>query len=68
MGEIADDILNGDSCEICGQYFDDEGYDHPRKCSQCFIDAPSSNGRTVGFGPTNLGSNPRGAIYGKDRK
>jgi hypothetical protein len=34
MGEMADDILDGLCCEICGVYFEDEdtpGY--PRRCS-----------------------------------
>lgn len=35
MGEIADDLINGDACEICGQYFEDEGEGYPRQCEQC---------------------------------
>lgn len=36
MGEYADDILEGDCCEICGEYFeDDESPGHPRTCAAC---------------------------------
>ena len=32
MGEIADDMINGNSC-ACGEYFEDEGPGYPRFCS-----------------------------------
>ncbi len=36
MGEIAEMILEGDLCEICGVYLDDEGGDgFPRRCEGC---------------------------------
>lgn len=35
MGEIADDIINGDCCQICGCYFEDEGAGYPRTCNSC---------------------------------
>lgn len=40
MGEIAEQMLNGDMCEGCGEYFDDilEGEDgpgYPRRCPSC---------------------------------
>ena len=40
MGEIADMMLEGDLCEMCGCYIDDEGGSgFPRYCSkQCAID------------------------------
>jgi hypothetical protein len=34
MGEMADDILDGVFCEICGEYIGEEcGY--PRRCEGC---------------------------------
>lgn len=39
MGEIAEMVLNGILCQICGQYIDDDytygdpGY--PRECKDC---------------------------------
>ena len=34
MGEIADDIISGACCELCGEYFKKEqGY--PCKCKGC---------------------------------
>ena len=38
MGEIADDIINGDCCQYCGEYFDSEGDGYPRTCAGCSID------------------------------
>ena len=35
MGEIADDLINGDACEVCGVYFDDPGQGYPRRCEGC---------------------------------
>lgn len=35
MGEAADDILDGDCCEGCGMFFEDEGAGYPRRCKQC---------------------------------
>lgn len=35
MGEIADAILDGDFCQICGEYIDDEGCGFPRTCDGC---------------------------------
>ena len=34
MGEIADDIISGACCEICGVYFDEE-YGFPVTCDEC---------------------------------
>lgn len=35
MGEMADDIIDGASCELCGVYFkDDHGY--PVVCKHCW--------------------------------
>lgn len=45
MGEIADDLIDGSACEICGQYFldpdDEDGetlYQHgyPVVCKECW--------------------------------
>lgn len=45
MGEIADDMINGTSCSLCGQYFQnpkkhDEPYTHgyPVVCEECWQD------------------------------
>jgi hypothetical protein len=39
MGEIADAMLEGDLCEMCGVALDGEGYGIPRYCSnQCAKD------------------------------
>jgi hypothetical protein len=38
MGEIADAILEGDLCEICGVYLG-EGDGFPRTCTGCGGDA-----------------------------
>jgi hypothetical protein len=35
MGEIADDIIDGNCCETCGEYFEDEGDGFPRQCGGC---------------------------------
>lgn len=40
MGEIADDIYEGITCQLCGVFFDDvlEGAEppgHPRTCDDC---------------------------------
>jgi hypothetical protein len=34
MGEIADQILNGDMCEGCGEWMG-EGDGYPRRCPGC---------------------------------
>lgn len=40
MGEIADDMIDGDCCDICGQYFEkaDAIYEHghPATCWDCW--------------------------------
>ena len=45
MGEIADDIIKGRCCAICGQYFEDPdnpgtNYEHgyPVACKECYDD------------------------------
>lgn len=35
MGEIADYLINGDDCELCGMPFDEPGDGYPRKCGGC---------------------------------
>ncbi|KKK83057.1 hypothetical protein LCGC14_2797180 [marine sediment metagenome] len=34
MGEIADDIIDGLCCAICGVYFEEE-HGYPVACSEC---------------------------------
>lgn len=33
MGEIADDMINGFTCEMCGMFLDGEEPGYPRYCS-----------------------------------
>jgi len=36
MGDIVEQILNGEDCEVCGMYIDDDGAEgFPRKCAGC---------------------------------
>lgn len=37
MGELADDMVNGQSCSWCGVYFD-EDHGYPVICKDCFDD------------------------------
>lgn len=34
MGEVADSMIYGDACEMCGVPLDDEGIGFPRYCSK----------------------------------
>lgn len=34
MGDVAEAILNGDDCEVCGEYLG-EGDGYPRRCKAC---------------------------------
>lgn len=38
MGEIAEMIVDGEICQICGEVFDDEPPGHPRSCEECAED------------------------------
>ncbi len=38
MGEIADDIVSGDICDMCCTPFDDEGAGYPRRCAECRVE------------------------------
>lgn len=44
MGEVADDMIEGRACELCGQYFENpttgELYEHgyPVVCKDCWKD------------------------------
>lgn len=35
MGEIADQLINGDDCEACGLPFEEPGDGFPRRCAAC---------------------------------
>ena len=35
MGEIADAILDGVFCEVCGEFIESVPPGHPRKCESC---------------------------------
>lgn len=35
MGEMADYMINGDDCQICGVPFDDAGEGFSRTCKAC---------------------------------
>lgn len=34
MGEIADSMINGEVCEMCGVWLDGESTGYPRYCSE----------------------------------
>ncbi len=34
MGDMADDIIDGDCCQVCGQYFN-ESQGYPCTCTEC---------------------------------
>lgn len=38
MGEIADDIIDGACCALCGVYFEEE-HGYPVLCSDCYKDS-----------------------------
>jgi len=43
MGELADDMIDGTACELCGMYFVDKNEDlythgHPAICWDCWKD------------------------------
>lgn len=42
MGEIADSILDGDFCQVCGEYLG-EGDGFPVTCPACLSDEDYSN-------------------------
>lgn len=49
MGEIADAILNGDMCQSCGVYIeDDEANGFPRDCASCKEPEPSNYTEATG--------------------
>lgn len=35
MGEMADLIIDGDVCQVCGCNFEDSGAGYPRTCTGC---------------------------------
>lgn len=35
MGEMADAVLDGEFCQICGEYLDDYAPGYPRTCAGC---------------------------------
>lgn len=35
MGEMADMILGGVLCQVCGGYIEDEDWGFPRTCDDC---------------------------------
>lgn len=35
MGDMADDLIDGDACQVCGCYFEDSGSGYPRTCNGC---------------------------------
>lgn len=37
MGQLADDMVNGYSCTLCGVYFEDE-HGYPVVCQSCYDD------------------------------
>ena len=53
MGEIADDMINGDMCQVCGVWLGD-GDGYPRSCSGC-KDEPGYEDE----GPANKPKDPK---------
>lgn len=51
MGEIADNILNGNDCQYCGEYLG-EGDGYPRSCRRCCYDTNDKKNiqETIGTG------------------
>lgn len=45
MGEIADALLNGDDCEVCGEHLG-PGDGFPRRCAGCRRDVSDSRPRS----------------------
>ena len=37
MGEMADDMIDGAACELCGMYFEEE-HGYPVICKDCWKD------------------------------
>lgn len=35
MGDIADMMLDGTLCQVCGEYIGQEDFDFPQSCSSC---------------------------------
>ena len=46
MGEIADDMIEGASCQWCGQYFTEE-HGYPVVCSECWATASKEERKNV---------------------
>jgi len=36
MGQMADDIIDGACCALCGEYFEDGDQGYPCVCSECY--------------------------------
>lgn len=48
MGEIADSMINGETCEMCGVFLDGERPGYPRYCSlECAKDRGAGIERVV---------------------
>lgn len=48
MGEVADAMLNGEDCEMCGIFLGGESPGYPRYCSiQCADDRGASHDQVV---------------------
>jgi len=46
MGELADDMIEGASCQWCGQYFEEE-HGHPVVCKECWTDTTLEERKNV---------------------
>ena len=40
MGDIADMMLDGTLCEVCGEFIDDDEGGYPRRCAACSQEEP----------------------------
>lgn len=64
MGEIAEAMIEGECCQTCGEFFDDEAPGHPRSCAGCGGGGESMDGyleecRNAGMMPPGDGSGKR---------
>jgi len=50
MGEIAEMILDGMLCELCGVYMHGDPPGHPRQCKKCKTNTMSKPNRNVSTG------------------
>ncbi len=66
MGEMAEYILNGDDCQVCGEYIG-EGDGYPRSCSSCVKEDEEEPAKDLKNTGQKMGKKMRRALqYPKD--